>query len=276
MQHHHPRGARLTALEKNVLKGRALEMVLVLFYVEDLKHFLISLIGTNSSLQSAVALARAGLQKGAKGEFRAIWQVLVEKAIISNEESLDIQRLIDYRNLIAHQTQQLTRDIGRNEAALGTAASALFEPKALLLIQHYRSKIITGIPRKYIFPATVGGLMFDAAEKTYKEELRRLRDKIKMQLSLRMLEVDEINSSIRQLPPNLLSSLEPGHPRHIASNGKLTESGLACSEILFAARASPLAVAHLMRISLRATNARYRAWRARKRNETSPSGYTEA
>lgn len=266
MQHHYPRGTRLTALEKNVLKRRAFEMVLVLFYVEDLKHFLSSLISMNSGLKTAVALARTSLPKGAKGESKAIWQVLVERDIITQEESLDLQRLIDYRNLIAHQTQQLTRDIGRNETALGPAASTLFEPKALQLIQQYRGKIFSGVPRAYIYPATIRGLMFDAAEKTYTEELKRLTEKIKKQLSLTIREVDEVNASIRGLPADLLSRLEPEHPRHTAANGRLTDTGLACSDSLFAAGASPLVVAHLMRIALRVANARCRAWRTRKTN----------
>lgn len=267
MQYHYPRGTRLTGLEKNVLKRRAFEMILVMFYIEDLKDFLVSLIGMNPSLKSAVALARKRLPKGAKGEFRAIWQVLVDNAIITGQESADIQRLIDYRNLIAHETQQLTSDIGRNGAELGFAASALFEPNALRLVQQYRNKIVEDIPRTYIYPARVRGLMFDAAEKTYKEELKRLKDKIKKQLATVMQEVGKVNSSIQSLPSGLISRLEPGGPEHLSASGTLTEAGRNCAASLFAAGAPPLAVAHLMRISLRAATARHRDWCAQSVGE---------
>jgi hypothetical protein len=45
---HYPRGGRLSALEKNELKRRALEMVLLLFYVEDLRGLLRTALQTAS------------------------------------------------------------------------------------------------------------------------------------------------------------------------------------------------------------------------------------
>ena len=36
----HPEGTKLPALERNILKFRAFEMMLSLFYAEDLKRFL--------------------------------------------------------------------------------------------------------------------------------------------------------------------------------------------------------------------------------------------
>jgi hypothetical protein len=50
MDEHFPRGPRLSALEKNELKKRALEMVLVLFYIEDLKQFVVESIRATDSL----------------------------------------------------------------------------------------------------------------------------------------------------------------------------------------------------------------------------------
>jgi hypothetical protein len=40
----HPEGTKLPALERNILKFRAFEMMLSLFYAEDLKRFLTSTV----------------------------------------------------------------------------------------------------------------------------------------------------------------------------------------------------------------------------------------
>ena len=66
----------------------------------------------------------------------------------------------------------------------------------------------------------------------------------------------------RSLPRALLDELEPGHPKHFLRNGTLSESGRACCATLYSVGAIPLAVAHLMRFSLRAASAQYRSWLA--------------
>lgn len=50
---HHPKGGRYTALEKNVLKHRAFEMVLVLFEVQHLKDFVLGSIRATDSQRYA-------------------------------------------------------------------------------------------------------------------------------------------------------------------------------------------------------------------------------
>ena len=111
MQEHFPRGNRLAAIEKNELKRRAFEMVLMLFYIEDLKEFVVSSIRASDSRHTDPAKHR--LPEGTKNLYTRAWKVLVAKNVLTEDEASELEGLIDYRNLVAHQTQSLTGDVGR-------------------------------------------------------------------------------------------------------------------------------------------------------------------
>ena len=52
MRAYHPKATQLPALERNILKYRALEMVIILFEVEDLKNFALNAVqGTDKVLR---------------------------------------------------------------------------------------------------------------------------------------------------------------------------------------------------------------------------------
>ena len=54
MERYRPHGRTVTTLEADVLKLRALEMVLVLFYVENLKGFIISSVKVTKRLRKII------------------------------------------------------------------------------------------------------------------------------------------------------------------------------------------------------------------------------
>ena len=55
--HHHssPHGSRLPALESNIVKYRAMEMILVIFHAEELRRFIIATVRVTDSIRSALA-----------------------------------------------------------------------------------------------------------------------------------------------------------------------------------------------------------------------------
>lgn len=97
-----PRGSRLPALERNLLKYRAYEMVVILFHIEDLRSYVLGTIRAND---------KALIPDGTKKPYEKAWAYLVEKGVITQDESDEIQRLTDYRNTIAHDIQKLTYDL---------------------------------------------------------------------------------------------------------------------------------------------------------------------
>jgi len=192
MTEYYPHKKRLTSLEKNILKYRALEMILILFYIEDLKLFVVnSMRATDAWLPT---VERAATCEETKNSYKTIWKLLVSDGILTSNESADIQRLIDYRNTIAHRTQHLTSDIGATH--LGHLNEISYDYEALEKILAYREKTERGMSSKYVISISFRSVIFDSAERAYSQELRRLKAKIQRQVAARQREIDEVKANI--------------------------------------------------------------------------------
>jgi hypothetical protein len=258
---HFPQSSRLSALEKNELKRRALEMVLVLFYIEDLKHFVVASIRATDRLRRVASGGR--LSPGTKNLYKKAWTILVDAGVLSQQESDEIQGLVDYRNLVAHQTHALTADVGRYTYLQVPGDTARYDDSALERVQYFRTKLFSGMGQKFVLSSSFRGLNFEAAERTYLEELKILNRKLRRQAEVHRAEIDQANAQIRVLHESgVLARLEPGHPAQINRSGQLTTQGIHCCRELFSAGASPFVVAHLMRLSLRAATRQQRLWLA--------------
>jgi hypothetical protein len=109
---HHPKGRALPALECNILKYRALEVVIILFTAEDLKNFVVETVQHGYGFRGP---SRQNIiPESAKNPYKKACDVLVSDGILSQGESDEIRRLVNYRNDIAHRIQQLTLDISRD------------------------------------------------------------------------------------------------------------------------------------------------------------------
>lgn len=259
MEQHFPRGSRISALEKNELKRRALEMVMILFYVEDLKKFVVSSIKSTDRFSGRISAER--LPHGTKKLYQKAWEILVDECVITQGESSEIQKIINYRNTIAHKTQELTGEIGRYPS-IRKNEDPPYDSSALKRIICLREKVFSGMQPRFVLSLSFRGLLFESAEKTYKEELGRLRKKINKQYKALENEVTEVNAVIKKFRDSgLLAEIQPGHPEHTNRNGTLSAAGVSCCRRLFCAEASPLVVAYLMRISLRSSKRQYDSWR---------------
>lgn len=260
MYQHYPRGNRLSAFEKNELKRRAIEMALILFYIEDLRDFVVSSIRSTDHIRTSADKER--LPIGVKNPHKKAWAIVVEAGVLTPEESTELQALIDYRNLVAHQIQELTGDIGRNLFVRKGMDSSKYEHKALSRIRYFREKVFSGMRGQFVLTLSFRSVLFEAAEKTYLDELKRLKQKIRRQSRILQEEADQANAEIRRLQQSgLLERLQPGHPKHTRHNGTLSPAGISCCRKLFDAGASPFVVAYLMRLSLRCAKRRHLEWR---------------
>lgn len=259
MEEHFPRGNRLSALEKNELKRRALEMVLVLFYVEDLKHFVVDSIRATDQFRG---LADGGrLPPSTKNLYRKAWAILVDAGVLSQQESDELQDLVDYRNLVAHQTYSLTADVGRYTSLRSANEAIRYEDGALKRVQYLREKLSSEMSHRFVLSMSFRGLSFEAAERTYLAELAILERKLRRQVEVVRAEINQANAQIIELRRSgVLAKLEPGHPDQTNRSGQLTDKGIYCCRELFIAGASSFVVAHLMRLSLRAATRQHRSW----------------
>jgi hypothetical protein len=109
-----PLGSNLPGLEQNILKLRAMEMVLVLFYAEELKREVLNLIQTTDDFRDRLHSRNAQKPRVPTGTNKAVekaLKALVGDRAITVAQKKEIVELIDYRNTIAHQMHNLLLDL---------------------------------------------------------------------------------------------------------------------------------------------------------------------
>lgn len=282
MSRHHPKGRRLPALEQNILKYRALEMVMILFHVENLKRFVLS------SIRGTDRICTPGNERiptGTKKPYEKAWSVLVDEGILTSDESVEVQRLIDYRNDIGHRVQFLTCDLSRDPSARNYSKwkGIKYDDQALKKLRLYKDKILSGLQSKYVISLSFDEILFEAAEKSYQHELRRLDKKITRQIAIRQKEIQKLKSELRFEDPEFLNTFDTdkeitaptldllvleilNHPLNKAKNGTLTKRGLAICYWLFDHGRSVLAVAYLMDMSNKTAVKHHSAWKKSREN----------
>ena len=173
--------ANLPALEKNILKYRALQMVLLLHQVESLRTFVIGSIRGTDSLPWRKGTER--LPAGTRGPLQKALAVLVEEEILTVAESSDLQAIVELRNKIGHTIHELVEDISAPRDL--RRRDAIFDYYALERFERYRHKIERGMMRNFVLQVSLLHVAFEQAEATYKEELARLRKRIDRQYARR-------------------------------------------------------------------------------------------
>ena len=170
-----PWRGRVRALEKNIIKFRAIQSVLAIYYTEKLKRDIISAV--SGPLRTAfnpfriVDPPRIGFKKAVK-----IW---VDKGMITQEEATKIRRLTDYRNDLAHEFHKMNADLSTlyNSPAMDDVKqydyAAIYQLKATINLLHERARSFLpgGIP---IGLETID---FETTERVLASELKTLEKK---------------------------------------------------------------------------------------------------
>jgi hypothetical protein len=253
----HPDGSRLPALERNILKYRAFEMVLMLYYAEEMKRFVIGLIDSSDSFRDD---DKRRVHPGVKLDFKGAMDALFKEGVVSDDERKEIKKLVDFRNDIAHQMPQLTFDISRSTFIRETRQfmESRYDHDALRRIKLLRRELSDRAQSKFVFRSSYDPILFESAEKTYEAEIKRLRAKIDKQYAVRKRKIGLLNEelSLDGLPEDLY----PYHPLNEKRNGNLSKRGIEVCYRLFDAGKSPLAVGYLMHISRKAANQHRKRW----------------
>ena len=264
---HYPTGTRLPALEQNILKYRAFEMILFIFYAEDLKEFAISTIQATDSCMMRLSRSeddqsseRIGLHT--KKKLKTALDIFVTDGILTSKECREIRELVDFRNDIAHRLHDMTYDLAR----LGIADDirhfygVKYNYEYLRKVRAYRHELSRRTQSKYVVSLSFNSLLFEGAAKTYDDELKRLGRKIRRLMHKREEELTALRNELALDGTEFIEDLHPNFPANKNRNGKLTKRGIEVCYRLFDHGKSPLAVAHLMKLSLRSAINRQRAW----------------
>lgn len=266
MKRHRPHGRTVTTLEADVLKLRALEMVLVLFYVENLKDFIISSVKVTKRLREIIDSTKSTTNEEKQISFKEAHELLISEGVITQEESLQLREMIDYRNTIGHEIHRITIDVGAyaNLAEYDLPNGhkiAKYNYSAIQHIQNLR-KIIERkmMENSFCFELSFDTLAFNAAEQTYLKEIKRLKKKVNDQIDNLNITIEDTNEIISNIPCEVIDAIQPGHPKNTKMNGTFSPEGMRGMFMLYDAKATPLAAAYIMRISYRTASKWYKKW----------------
>lgn len=250
---HRPQGKGVLPWEANLLKVRALEMVVVLFYVQELRECIIGTFEGTDAMWGRPNRLLAG-EKGAREgkKLERARKILVDEHVIDAAESAELEKLMRYRNNIAHAVESLTGDVGgRGDLAMHVKDYLPYDYTAVKRAKALLCKIQDGMRGRYVQTVGLSSLAFEAAERVYMAEVKRLKRRVNTAVAKANAEIALTNAIIRAIPATVIDAADPLRPTHQRENGSLTAGGARCAAMLFDAGANPLAVAHLMRISLR-------------------------
>lgn len=261
-----PFGSRLPALERNMLRLRSMQMVLVLFYAEQLKQKLVGLVRTTDKIRKTLELGTSErVPRNVKDQIKKCLNAFVADSAITTDERDEMRRLIDYRNVIAHGINELVGDLSADREVRGLLNSTTWRfrsygYKAVDRLRHFL-KLLSDpvITRRYISSISLDSLKFASVERTLLADIKELQRKIDRQMVIRDREVRELNAQIKPAWAAELSD----HPRNALNqydNKRLTLRGQEVCYRLFDQGMSSIAVAHLMDISLAAARKRRRMW----------------
>lgn len=262
-------GGRLPALERSILKLRAFELILVLFYAEELKRWLINHLKANNALASHLRLTAPAYSARKRGEtWRHGLEALHQDGAISSEQKTEILSLIEYRNTVGHEIHHLLSDLSTNRI---TKDLTIYSAKQR---KQYDYTVIRRFQRirkhlgeiykthRYVFVMNINGLVFDVAERTFQSEIKRLTKKIDGLYATRCELIRKINAEIIQVHKTFRGERDPRHPLNQYDDGRLTKRGEELCYRLFDKRMSEAAIAHLIGISLSSARKRKQMWQA--------------
>jgi hypothetical protein len=247
MRNFYPKGKNLPALERNVLKYRSIEMLLVLFKAEHIKSFIIDTLITTEEFRSLHRNVEPKITRTTKRVFQKALEILIDDQVLSIQDADLLKEIIDYRNNIAHDLHALTADLSTDVVyTTSIYESKKFDSGKLIDLEKITELIYKNMASKYIMPLQFSTVVFSSIEKTYKKELKILSNKIQKQIKTRLNEINTINKEIDSLSQDDLKLLnEPIRE----PNQTISKHGVKCIYYFFQKRLKDLTICHVLQIN---------------------------
>lgn len=210
-----PRGGRASALERNILRYRAVEVTLYLFYADRVTDFmksnvyprakaapdtplwepleerrlttLLSRVLLDAETRKLVSVEDAeGLQQALASEYsrgrqmKLAFGYAIKIGMFSQAEANELQTLLSYRNDIAHRIHHVMSDVTRTRWNVDgfSFKAPLYKAEALDRLRRYYRTLDRRAQGKLIIYLSMDEIVFEMAEQVYENELKRLDAKI--------------------------------------------------------------------------------------------------
>ncbi|MBN9561774.1 MAG: hypothetical protein J0H14_13745 [Alphaproteobacteria bacterium] len=249
-----PRGGRPAALERNVLRYRAAESTLYLFYAEQVRDFMLvnvypravkdpntpfwetteerrlrELLGRIlSDAELAGRLSPEDAQKLRHSQehdpkegkkLRKAFSFAVDAGMFSAAEADELVELLSYRNDIAHRIHLVMSDVTRSYWTSDHVAftAPTYKGDALDRLRAFKDTLWTRT-RALLLTLSMDSLLFETAERIYEDELKRLDRLIQMQTRGEQKRLEAIQAEL-DLGSELIGDLHPRFPANHHNNG---------------------------------------------------------
>ena len=287
-----PRGNRPSALERSILRYRAVEVTLYLFYAEEVRDFMLTQVhgvAINDPLAplmdaedrkkvaiedaAAVRLMFAGERHQGK-KLKVAFTHAIKIGIFTEAEADELNGLLDYRNDIAHRIHLVMSDVNRSYVASDYVSFTppKYKDDAIDRLRAYRRSLWERARERLVsFTLSIDGLIFEFAQHVYENELKRLERLIKKQIGRERHRIKVINAELDLHGTELVGDLAPRFPAnhrpgrtygddYVPPTGHLTKRGIEICYRLFDLGKSPMAVAYLMGMTVRSAERRRSGW----------------
>lgn len=156
----------LTKKERDVLKYRSYEIMIYLFYVEDLKKFIVQSLQTTNDIFGV---------SNKKLKLDDHLNRIVEDGIITSQEKVELVSLIDLRNDISHEVHKMVNDLGDTSQYQlldeEGKIKANYQYGALYRLKVISAKIHRGFQNQYAMMSSFDKFIFEPAEKALEYEM---------------------------------------------------------------------------------------------------------
>ncbi|AVF95463.1 hypothetical protein AL552_17835 [Vibrio diabolicus] len=246
-----PFGDRLRALESNILKYRSYEVLLVVFYVEEIKNFAMRTIQSNDQRK----FGEPRISPKTKKKYQKLWDILVSEGVLEQSDRILIEDLIEFRNNSAHSLADLFSDLNTDDVSKFVSQKFSYNHGAAVKAEKVYERLVENMNGNYFLTISTDSYVFRNAESLYKKEMKKLAGKINKLYEERKLEIERLNAEQDRFASEHIHLLKPIHPDNRKGNNQITPIGKATMEKLFDLGYSNLFISYSMKISLRTVNA---------------------
>lgn len=265
-----PMGSRAPELERCLIRHRALQMLLIIYHAEELKRDVINGVAAQQRWRGDNLPEGAGSDDPAKEgkKQKRAFDFLVKDGVLTEDERRHMVALIGKRNGIAHHLDHVTADLTTDRSVrdwldyLPNRQTHDYETLDQLRVAR---RLVSDrmAERHYVLEIDLRHIFFTTTEQVLSGDIKALETRIRSLVRARRDDIARLNAELSLEGTELTGLFDPRWPENRYGTGqRLTPRGVETCYLLFDLGKSPLAVAHLVGLSLTAARRRQRMWRA--------------
>lgn len=220
-----PMGSRAPELERCLIRHRALQMMLILYYAEELKRDVINGIAAQMRWRGHSAMQPAdgeGPSQEGKKQKRAFDQ-LVQDGVLTDDERKHMVSLIGRRNSIAHHLDYVTADLTTDRTVRGWLDyypdRQTHDYEALDQLRAARTLLSERMTaHHYVLELDMRGMFFESTERVLSADLKTLERRIRALMRQRRRDIAQLNAELLLKGSNLTGLFDPRWPENRYGN----------------------------------------------------------